>query len=48
MENSSDWLIDLGCLYGKQTQRAFNVFKTHTELIEIDSIDERLFENSMD
>jgi hypothetical protein len=21
--------IDLGCLYCKQTQRAFNVFKTH-------------------
>jgi hypothetical protein len=26
--------IDLGCLYCKQMQRAFNVFKKHTKLIE--------------
>jgi hypothetical protein len=26
--------IDLGCLYFKQTQRAFNVFKKHIKLIE--------------
>jgi hypothetical protein len=35
--------IDLGCLYCKQTQRAFNVFKNTINWLKIDSIDQELF-----
>jgi hypothetical protein len=33
--------IDLGCLYFKQTQRAFNVLKKHAKLIENLSVDQK-------
>jgi hypothetical protein len=35
--------IDLGCLYCKQTQRAFNVFKNTLNSLKIDSVDQKLF-----
>jgi hypothetical protein len=35
--------IDLGCLYCKQAQRAFNVFKNTLNWLEIDSVDQMLF-----
>jgi hypothetical protein len=35
--------IDLGCLYCKQTQRAFNVFKNTLKRLKIDSVDQKLF-----
>jgi hypothetical protein len=34
--------IDLGCLYSKQTQRAFNVFKNTLNWMKIDSVDQKL------
>jgi hypothetical protein len=34
--------IDLGCLYCKQTQRAFNVFKNTQNWLKIDSVDWKL------
>jgi hypothetical protein len=34
-------LIDLGCLYCKQTQRAFNVFKNTLNWLKIDSVDQK-------
>jgi hypothetical protein len=33
--------IDQGCLYCKQTQRAFNVFKNTLNWLKIDSVDEK-------
>jgi hypothetical protein len=33
--------IDLGCLYCKQTQRAFNVFKSTLNWLKIDSVDQK-------
>jgi hypothetical protein len=33
--------IDLGCLYCKQTQRAFNVFQNTLNWLEIDSVDQK-------
>jgi hypothetical protein len=33
--------IDIGCLYCKQTQRAFNVFKNMLNWLKIDSIDQK-------
>jgi hypothetical protein len=33
--------IDLGCLYCKQTQRAFNVFKNMLNWLKIDSVDQK-------
>jgi hypothetical protein len=33
--------IDLGCLYCKQTQRAFNVFKNTQNWLKIDSVDQK-------
>jgi hypothetical protein len=33
--------IDLGCLYCKQTQRAFNVFKNTLNWLKIDSVDQK-------
>jgi hypothetical protein len=33
--------IDMGCLYCKQTQRAFNVFKTTLNWLKIDSVDQK-------
>jgi hypothetical protein len=33
--------IDLGCLYCKQTQRAFNVLKNTLNLFKIDSVDQQ-------
>jgi hypothetical protein len=36
--------IDLGCLYCKQTQRAFNVFKSTLNWLKFDSVDQKLFE----
>jgi hypothetical protein len=33
--------IDLGCLYCKQTQRAFNVFKNTLNRLKIDSVDQK-------
>jgi hypothetical protein len=33
--------IDLGCLYCKQTQRAFNVFKNTLSWLKIDSVDQK-------
>jgi hypothetical protein len=36
-------LIDLGCLYCKQTQRAFNVFKNTLNCLKINSVDQKLF-----
>jgi uncharacterized Zn-finger protein len=33
--------IDLGCLYCKQTQRAFNVFKNNLNWLKIDSVDQK-------
>jgi hypothetical protein len=35
--------IDLGCLYCKQTQRAFNVFKNALNWLKIYSVDKKLF-----
>jgi hypothetical protein len=35
--------IDLGCLYCKQMQRAFNVFKNTLNWLKIDSVDLKLF-----
>jgi hypothetical protein len=35
--------IDLGCLYCKQTQRAFNDFKNTLNWLKIDSGDQKLF-----
>jgi hypothetical protein len=34
---------DLVCLYCKQTQRAFNVFKNTLNWLKIDSVDQKLF-----
>jgi hypothetical protein len=33
--------VDLGCLYCKQTQRAFNVFKNTLNWLKIDSVDQK-------
>jgi hypothetical protein len=33
--------IDLGCLYCKQTQRAFSVFKNTLNLLKFDSVDQK-------
>jgi hypothetical protein len=35
--------IDLGCLYCKQTQRAFNVFKNTLDWLKIDSVDQKFY-----
>jgi hypothetical protein len=35
--------IDLGCLYCKQTQRAFNVFKNKLNGLKIDSVDQKFY-----
>jgi hypothetical protein len=35
--------IDLGCLYCKQTQRAFNVFKHTLKWLKIDSVDQKFY-----
>jgi hypothetical protein len=35
--------IDLGCLYCRQTRRAFNVFKNTLNWLKIDSVDQKLF-----
>jgi hypothetical protein len=35
--------IDLACLYCKQTQRAFNVFKNTLNWLKIDSVDQKFY-----
>jgi hypothetical protein len=35
--------IDPGCLYCKQTQRAFNVFKNMLNWLKIDSVDQKFY-----
>jgi hypothetical protein len=35
--------VDLGCLYCKQTQRAFNVFKNTLNWLKIDSVDKTFY-----
>jgi hypothetical protein len=40
--------INLGCLYCKQTHRAFNVFKKHTKLIENRFSRSKVIQNSID
>jgi hypothetical protein len=35
--------IDLGCLYCKQTQRAFNVFTNTLNWLKIDSVDQKFY-----